>query len=60
MRGLLQLLMGLLFIVGTLWVLTYTNWFWATIHFVQGGLVLLLFLIGIGLVLLGASELREE
>lgn len=60
MRGLMQLLIGLLFIVGTLWILTYTSWFWATIRFVQGGLVILLFLIGVGLVLLGASELREE
>jgi len=59
MRGLIQLLIGLLLIVGVLWVMTSSSWFWATIRFVQGGLVVLVFLIGIGLVLLGAGELKE-
>ena len=59
MKGLLQMIIGLILIVGVLYILTYSSWFWATVRLVQGGIVLLLFLIGIGLVLLGASELKE-
>ncbi len=59
MKALLQILVGLVLIVGVLFLLTYSSWFWATVHLIQGGIVVLLFLIGIGLVLLGASELKE-
>ena len=59
MKGLMQMIIGLILIVGVLYILTYSGWFWATVRLVQGGIVLLLFLIGIGLVLLGASELKE-
>lgn len=55
----LQIIIGLLFLVGMLYLLTYSSWFWATIHLIQGGIIILLFFIGIGLVLLGASELKE-
>ena len=57
MKGLIQILIGLVFIVVVLFSLTYTSWFWATIRLIQGGLVLLVFFIGLGLILLGASEL---
>ncbi len=53
-----------LYIVGgfTLWVLvlfllTYTSWLWATIEFLQAGIVLVLFCIGLGLLVLGVSDL---
>ena len=59
MKGLVQLLIGLLFLVSVMWILTSSSWFWATIRLIQGGLVVLLFFIGIGLVLLGTSELKE-
>ena len=59
MRAFIQMLVGLLLLVGVLFALTYSSWFWAAVRFVQGGLLIVLFLIGIGLVLLGASELKE-
>ncbi len=59
MKALIQMMIGLMLIVGVLYVLTYQSWFWAAVKLVQGGLVLLVLLIGIGLVLLGASELKE-
>ena len=55
-----------LHIVGgfTLWVLvllllTYTSWLWATVHFLQAGIVFSLFLLGLGLLVLGMSELNK-
>jgi hypothetical protein len=59
MRAFIQMMAGLLFLVIVLFALTYSSWFWAAVRFVQGGLLILLFLIGIGLVLLGASELKD-
>ena len=59
MKALMQMIVGLIFIVGVLYILTYSSWFWAAVRLIQGGLVLLVFLVGIGLVLLGASELKE-
>jgi hypothetical protein len=58
MKSLIQIVVGLLLLVGLLYVLTYSSWLWATIRLVQGGLVVMVFFIALGLVLLGASELK--
>ena len=58
MKGLIQVVVGLLLIVAVLYAMTYTSWFWAAVRLVQGGVVILVFLIGIGLILLGASEMK--
>jgi|GEM_PF-4927889 hypothetical protein len=59
MKALFEILIGLLLLVGVFYVMTFESWFWAAIRLVQGGLVLTVFLIAVGLVLLGASELKE-
>ena len=59
MKGLIYLIIGLLLLVVVLYTLTYSSWLWATIRLIQGGLVLLIFFISLGLILLGATELKE-
>lgn len=59
MKVFIQVIVGLLFLIGALYLLTFSSWLWAAIRLIQGGVVVVLFLIGIGLVLLGASELKE-
>ncbi len=59
MKGLIKIVVGLIIFVAIVYVLTYQNWLWATLKFLQGGVIVLLFLIGLGFVILGFSDLKE-
>lgn len=59
MKGMIQIIIGLLLFVIVLLALTESSWLWATIQLIQGGIIILLFLIGLGLIIFGASELKE-
>ena len=60
MKAYMELLLGLLLILGVgLIVVTWPRWLLATIRLVQGGLMLGLALVGLGLIFLGVNELRE-
>ena len=58
MKGLVQIVIGLLLWVGTLYLLTLTNWLQAALDLLRGGIIFGLFFIGLGLLLLGINELR--
>ena len=58
MKGIFQIILGLLFIVLALIALTYNSWLVATINLVQGGIVIFLILIGIVTILLGFAEVK--
>ena len=58
MKGLLQIVAGLLFFVAVAYLLLSGSWLLATIKLIQGGMLLMFFFMGLGLVLLGVSELR--
>ncbi|MBS3144681.1 hypothetical protein J4208_03785 [Candidatus Woesearchaeota archaeon] len=58
MKGLLQIVIGLLLWVGTLYLLTIPNWLQATLTLLRGGIVFGLFFIGLGVLLLGFNELK--
>lgn len=59
MKGLVQIVIALLLWVVTLYLLTVPNWLQATLMLVRGGIVFGLFFVGLGLLFLGISELRE-
>ena len=58
MKGLLQIVACLLFFVAVAYLLLSGSWLLATIKLIQGGMLLMFFFMGLGLVLLGVSELR--
>lgn len=58
MKGFVQIVVGLLLFVIVAYILTYSTWLWATLELLQGGIVLLLFLIGLGFLLIGFSEVK--
>ena len=58
MKGFIQIIAGLILLVAVLFTLTYSSWFWATIRLIQGSLILLVFFIALGLILLGASDIK--
>jgi len=60
MKGLFQIILGLLFLVIMLLALTSESWLWATIKLIQGGIVIGVALIGVVLVLLGITALKED
>ena len=58
MKGLVQIIIGLLFWVGMTYLLLIPSWLSAAYRLLQGGIVWGLLFVGLGLVLLGLSELR--
>ena len=57
----LQLLIGLLLVLIPVWTaLTFQGWGQAVIDLIQGGLVIGVALIGIVLVILGISSMKED
>jgi|TARA_Y100000310_G_scaffold334233_1_gene413507 hypothetical protein len=58
MKGLVQIIIGLIFWVAVLYISTFNNWLLAAWHLLQGGIVWGLFFVGLGLLLLGLSELK--
>ena len=58
LKQLTQIIIGLLLWIILLYVLFATNWSFlqSTLHVIKGGLVLLIFLIGLGLILIGITE----
>lgn len=59
MKGFVQIVIALLLWVVTLYLLTAPNWLQATLTLVRGGIVFALFFVGLGLLFLGISELKE-
>ena len=59
MKGLIYVIAGLLLIIVALFALMHSSWLWATIRLVQGSIVIALVLIGLGLLFIGASELKN-
>ncbi len=59
LKGLLSIIVGLLFWLALVYVLTYPSWLRAFVTLIQGGLVSLIFLIGVGFLLFGVSQMRE-
>jgi len=52
-------IVGLVLVILGLLLLTYDSWYMALLTIIQGGVVLAIFLIGLGLILLGLMELKE-
>jgi len=59
LKGLLQVIFGLLLFVMVFYILTFSSWFAATVQLIKGGMVAVLFFMGLGLFLLGLTELKE-
>lgn len=57
-KGAWYLIIGVLLWIIFLYALTYSSWLWATVKLIQGGITLGLFFLGLGLLILGISELR--
>lgn len=56
----LKILFGLILIIGAVFVfVTFNGWQQAVIDFLQGGILILIALLGLIFLLLGFSELRE-
>lgn len=58
MKGLIQIVIGLLLWVATLYLLTVPSWLKAAISLLRGGIVFGLFFVGLGLLLLGYNEMK--
>ena len=59
MKARIEIVVGLLFLVVGVFLLTYKTWLMAFLTIVRGGIVSALFLLGLGIILLGISELKE-
>lgn len=59
LREVVEILFGLLLWVVLLYALSFGNWMNALVKFVQGGVLVGLFFVGLGLIALGLMELRE-
>ncbi len=59
LKGLLSIIVGLLFWLALVYVLSYPAWLRAFVTLIQGGLVSLIFLVGVGFILFGVSQMRE-
>ena len=57
-KGFLQIVIALLLWVMVLYLLTVPNWLKAAVTLLRGGIVFGLFFVGLGLLLLGYSELK--
>jgi len=55
-----KVVIGLALVVLGLMLLTYDSWLVATIALIQGGIVIVIILVGLGLIFLGLTELKEE
>jgi len=56
----LEILLGLVLIILPVWVaLSFNSWGLATSAFIQGGLVVFIVMIGVLLLLLGISDLKD-
>jgi len=53
-------IVGLVLVILGLLLLTYDIWYMALLTLIQGGVVLTIFIVGLGLVLLGLMELKEN
>lgn len=58
MKALVEIIVGLLFLVLGIFLLTYNAWFQAFVQLLQGGIIIVLLLLGIGILLLGLSDLK--
>ena len=64
LRGAVQILVGMILLVVMAYVIGYGSWPWgmwwwrSLVMFVEGGILVMLFFVGIGLVLLGFSEMK--
>lgn len=58
MKSLAQVVVGLLVLVVFVYVLMVRSWLMAAVTLVKGGVVVVLFFLGVGLVLLGLSGLK--
>jgi len=54
-----KIIVGLIFAILALMLVTYNSWLAATIVLVKGGIVLTIVLIGLVLIFLGITELKE-
>ena len=60
MKGIIEIIIGLLLIVFTIWILfTYQGWWAALKDVLQGGIMLLLLLVGLAVIALGVSDLKQ-
>ena len=60
MKGIIEIIIGLLLIVFTIWILfTYQGWWAALKDVLQGGVMLLLLLVGLAVIALGVSDLKQ-
>ena len=59
MEGLLKIIIGLLVFILAVFSLTFVSWLNAFVNVIKGGIVILLFMVALGLILLGFSELKE-
>jgi len=58
-KGLLQIVIALLLWVVTLYLLTVPIWLKAAVTLLRGGIIFVLFFVGLGLLLLGYNELKN-
>lgn len=62
MKQIIEIIIGLILLIGVVYVFVtpgLAGWAQATKDIIQGGIVLGVALVGIGLILLGISELKE-
>ena len=59
LKQFIQILIGLILLIVMLFLLIASWGFWqSTLHVIKGGIIFLLFFIGIGLLFIGFSELK--
>ena len=58
-KTVVKIFVGLLLLVAVAYAMTWPSWFWAVVKLLQGGIALLVFFIGLGLVLMGVSEFKD-
>jgi len=59
MKGFIQMIIGLLLWVATIYLLTVPSWLKAALTLLHGGIVFGLFFVGLALFLLGYNEVRQ-
>ena len=59
MKSIIEILLGLLLILTFVWAVTYTGWWQAVKDVIQGGFLLGILGLGLILIFIGISELRD-
>lgn len=60
MKFIFKIILGLVFIILGLMLLTYPSWLSATVDLIKAGVVILIILVGLVVTFMGVAEMRDK